>query len=120
MDEKIITGISNEASSVLQGDSNQIVTALAVQRALNTVPQMIVTAIDSLGQQYIEYDAVGGETSIVIPFQIDTSRPIAFQRNGLTQSLGIGKLVRLSGTTFIIQSTPAQAGEYFQIYLYRL
>lgn len=94
------------------GDRVRVDTAL-----ISTISNVTTTVLD-YGQKTVKLSALGGETTLVVPFQIDTSRPILFTRNG--QGLEVGTEVTLSGTTFTIQGPPLEAGERIAAYLFEL
>lgn len=89
-----------------------------VDTSLISTINNVTTTVLAYGQQTVKLNALGGETTLVIPFQIDTSRPILFTRNG--QGLEIGTEVTLSGTTFTIQGPALEAGERIAAFLFEL
>jgi hypothetical protein len=114
------TGISSVLSDATLAGTGITGSVLRVDTSIVSSRNFVINSINSAAEQQVEYTAMGGETTIVIPFAIDTDKPVKVMRNGVNQSVGSGKLVTLAGTTFTFNSAALSAGEYLQIYLYRL
>ncbi|MTB53042.1 hypothetical protein [Lewinella sp. W8] len=106
-----------DTDATLTGDGTPGAT-LGVNTATIATRQHVETEILANGLRQITYTATGGESTVVIPFQIDNTKPMVFNRNGVGLSIGSGKNVTLSGTTFTINLQPLDAGEEIKILLY--
>lgn len=94
-------------------------TELKVDTTIIATRNYVLTTIDATGQKSVEFYATGGETSLSIPFQIDATKPMVFERNGQGLSIGASRQVTLSGTTFNINGPALEAGERIQAIVFQ-
>jgi len=104
-----LSTISTDATLTGDGSAGDPV---KVDTTLIATQNYVITTIDATGQMSVELYATGGESTLSIPFQINTSKPLIFTRNGVGQSIGDAtRQVTLSGTTFTINGQALESGE---------